>query len=301
MSKPYPICVSITTGRSGSTYLANAFQASHGQHGGVLHESLHPARARTALHHRLFDGSALDHPPVAEHLASLQKLAESGPLVDFGWVLGCLAPACRQAYGSRLRVLRLTHHPVSVAASFAVRGHYQRNKSKTWAISPLHERVVYPQYAAAWPNMSSFEKGLYRWLEITQFGLDFQERFPEVPCLALRSSEVFSNRETLRKIADFIGFTEGEVRPQAAKNEVVDQHLERWPMRDEWKKTFAMPDVVALAERLGFDMSESELQRIAGKYQLQGLMPRVRHWSGYWAARESLGALRSRLSRGRSS
>jgi len=294
MSPNSNICITITTGRSGSTYLSNAFGRALPGAQGILHESIHPGRAKPATHHRRFDGAALGDPEVVAHLQSMVALAEHGPVVDFGWVLGGLAPACRLAFGERLRVLILTQHPVAVAASFAVRGHYFRNKNPAWAISPLHERVVYPQYAARWSEMTPFEKGLFRWLEITRFGLDFQQQFPDVPCLSFRSNEVFRNFDTVRRIAEFIGFPADQLRHEAGKNEATGNHVERWPIGDEWRKTFDMPDVVTLAESLGFDMSTPAVEKIVSKYQLHGVLPRVRHALGYWAAREHLGRIRAR-------
>jgi len=299
MKTPSNICVTITTGRSGSTYLSNVFESAFGAGHGVLHESLHPGKAKPAFHHRRFDGGAIEDPEVAVHLDTLKALAEFGPVVDFGWILGSLAPACRSAFGQRLRVLAITNHPVAVAASFAVRGHYFRNKNPAWAISPLHERVVFPQYGDRWSAMTPFEKGLYRWLEITLFGLDFKERFPEVPCLTFRSDEIFNNAINLRRIAEFVGFSGAEPRHEAGRNEATDNHVERWPIGREWKRVFDMPDVVSLAESMGFDMSEAEIRRIVSKYQLHGLMPRARHAFGYWAAREHFGALLDRYARGK--
>ncbi len=292
---PHNVCVTITTGRSGSTFLHNVFHHNYPDQRGILHESLHPGKAKPALYQRLSDDRPLADPEVAAHLAGLDELMQAGPVVDFGWVLGWLAPALRQRYRERLKVLVLTAHPLSVAASFANRGHYTLNRNPAWAISPHHDRVVYGQrYAARWARMSAFEKGLYRWLETTRFGLDFPELHPEVESMAVMSREVFADPHTAESIAAMIGFPHKPLDYGVDRNESSRQHVERRPVGGEWRRIYDMPEVVDLAQSLGFDMSEAGLARMIARYRPQGMLPNLRHLIGYWPAREQLGRIARR-------
>lgn len=293
---PHNVCVTITTGRSGSTFLHNVFQRNYPGQRGILHESLHPGKAKPAIYQRLDDESPLADPEVAAHLADWDGLLQAGPVVDFGWVLGWLAPALRRRYRERLKVLVLTAHPLSVAASFANRGHYTLNSNPAWAISPRHDRVVYGQrYAARWERMSPFEKGLYRWLETTRFGLDLPMQYPDVESMAVLSRDVFSNTHIAESIAEMIGFPRKALDYHVERNESSRHHVERRPVGEEWRRIFDMPEVVDLAQSMGFDMAESTLERMIGRYRPQGVLPRLRHMTGYWAARERLGRLARRL------
>ena len=83
-----------------------------------------------------------------------------------------MVPALYEMLGDHLRVLVLHRHPVSVAASHAIKGHYTKNRSQAWAISPMHNRVKFPEFQDRWSTMSPFEKCLYRWLEITESGFE---------------------------------------------------------------------------------------------------------------------------------
>jgi hypothetical protein len=287
----YNVCVTITTGRSGSTFLQNVFQRNYPEQLGVLHESLHPGKAKPATYHRRFDGAAAEDIDFREHMASWRELLKQGPVVDFGWVLGGLAPAVRKFFGARLKVLILTAHPVSVAASFANRGHYSLNKNPAWAISPFHENVVFHRYRSQWARMSPFEKGLFRWLEITRFGLDFQEQFPEVECLSVKNRDLFSSPARAESIAKFIGFESRALSYDVHKNESAENHVERRPIGNEWRKVFDMSEVVELAETLGFDMQLAAIEKLVSRYQLNGLLSHLRHGTGYWALRERLGAI----------
>jgi hypothetical protein len=288
-------CVTLTTGRSGTKFLHNLFRANYPEQTGILHESLHAARARPAAYHRREDSGVLADADIGAHLALLDAMRETGPVVDFGWMLGCIAPALAHRYGERLRVLVLTAHPVAVAASWANRGHYTRNRNPAWAISPHHANVRFPGYQSRWAAMSPFERGLFRWLEITTLGLEFAERHPGIPTLSMRSDQLFADPKAQgARIASLVGLAPREFSLDVPRNESLEHHVERRPIGEEWRRVYGMPEVLALAESLGFDMEEDSVARIVSRYQLQGWLPRLRHASGYWALRERLGRWRHR-------
>jgi hypothetical protein len=137
--------------------------------------------------------------------------------------------------------------------------------------------------------MSAFEKGLYRWLEITSFGIEFAAGLPAASCMAIRSPDLFRTPALANAIARFVGLPEQPLVIEADRNEALRFHVERRPVGSEWRRVFAMPEVVELATSLGFSMDEQYLSKMILKYQLHGLMPHLRHASGYWPAREALG------------
>ena len=300
MAEPHPLGLVISTGRSGTTYLQNLFRAAlPGQAGGVLRESLHAGRAKPAFFHRRFDAGPLADPAIAGHLQQWDALLAAQPVVDFGWTTSCLAPALAITRPQQLRVLVLTTHPVVVAASFANRGHYTLNVNPAWAISPAHANVRHPQYASRWERMSPYEKGLFRWLEITAYGLEFLERFPAIPSLRLHSDDVFADPAKAREIAELFGFAHARFDFDVPRNESMREHVERRPVGAEWRRIFDMPEVLELASSLGFDMGEQAVFEKARRYQLQGPMAKLRHASHYWSMREHLGKLRARLAGGK--
>jgi hypothetical protein len=300
MADLYPLGLVLSTGRSGTTYLQNLFrEALPAEAEGILHESLHPGRAKPAVFHRRFDTSPLEDPEIAQHVREWDALLGSQPVIDFGWTTGCLAPALALTRPQQLRVLVLVAHPVSVAASFANRGHYTLNANPAWAISPSHANVRHPQYASRWTHMSPFEKGLFRWLETTAYGLEFVERFPDIPNLRLRSDEVFADPSRVLEIAALMGLSHAQFRFDVPRNESMREHVERRPLGAEWQRIFDMPEVVELASRLGFDMDERAVAEKARRYQLQGPMAKLRHALHYWPMRERMGRLRVRLGGGR--
>ena len=70
--------------------------------------------------------------------------------------------------------------------------------------------------------------------------------------------------------------------------------VERRPVGDEWRRVFDFPEVMELATSMGFDMSPDRVETLVAKYRLHGVLPRIRHATGYWALREQIGSLRDR-------
>ena len=297
----YPISLTVSPGRSGTRFLYSTFLENFSDKGYVSHELLHPNVAKPAVFHRGYDKSTqiemLRDPRILDLTRFWLQQAKQGPVVDFGFTMSSLIPAFYEKFGEQLRILVLHRHPISVAASFAIRGHYTQDKSPAWAISPMHARVLYPQFKKHWDSLSRFEKCLFRWLEVTMYGLELSNIFPDVPYLIMPSDRIFKSDEALREVADFLGFpTTQQIKRSQDKNISEIQYLERWPVESEWRGYKKFPELIELAERLGYNMEENYVAEIIRRYQLpSGALPYLRHKLGYWPLRFHIGYLRRRL------
>jgi len=300
----YPVTLAVTTGRSGSTFLADSFQRSAGDRGRFYHERVHPGiskpaqliwRTDTAVYRKV-----LAHPVVQSVFEDFDARSERGPVVDFGFTMTGLIPAFFERYGSRLRVLVLHRHPASVAASFAIRGHYTRYLNPAWAISPMHENARYRHYAAEWPSWSRFEKCLYRWLEITAYGLELPKLLPGIRLLTMSSDSVFGDPDALERVAKFVGLEGVDIERSKRTNASERHYLERWPVGDEWARFSRVPEVLDVAGCLGYDCSHEAVFRRIAPYQLpQNLGSMLRNRLQYWAWRERVGGWKDEILRRR--
>lgn len=298
-----PIVLTVTTGRSGSSFLARSFRESlpPEQAEAVFHELLTVREATPARHHRAFGGERLAQmaaqPAIAAAAARFEALAARGPVVDFGWTMSPLVPLMRQRCPDRLRVIVLYRHPVAAAASMSVLGLYSRYPNPDdYALSPLSAGAVHPGYARGWRTASEFEKCLFRWLEITAHGLEIAERFTDAPVLLVNSDLLFREPGALGQIAAFCGYDAGAVRASRFRNEKRRENLETNPLGPEWRRYARFGDAVALAERLGFSFEPGALERMTAGYRLPaGAGARLRHATGYWLWRRRAGAQARRL------
>jgi hypothetical protein len=295
----HPVTLTITTARSGTKYLYKAFTRAASSNASIYHELLHPMVAKPAMHHRCLDEhrkELLSREPIVQRLIGDWKYRQvAGPVVDFGWTMSSLVPLFADKFGDSLRVIVLHRHPLSYAASASVGGIYTIFDHEYYTLSPSHEGAYFKEYGQRWSKMSAFEKNLFQWLETVHYGLEITEQLPDGQVLLISFDELVSGQDALQRAAAFTGFDRPqEVQASPPVNQRLDQSLESRPLGEEWRSYGDHPEVIALATRLGYDMSEARAREIASRYQVpQGIMPRLRATTRYWQVRGFLaGAMR---------
>ncbi|MBX3441661.1 MAG: hypothetical protein KF774_04580 [Planctomyces sp.] len=296
----HPITLAATTGRCGTTFLERSLQLSYGEGPQwISHEHLRQNVTQVAPFHRSFepaDREGMLSPEVTGLLADWRRISETAPVVDFGWTMRSLIPWMHSEIGDQLRVIHLHRHPVAVAASFKLIGSYSDYQAPNWALTPSHPRALFPQFQSRWGNMGPFEKCLYLWLEANAFARELPDRIPGLQMLDVRSESLFKSPEVLRRVAQFTGFADWRpdcpLVPSEEKNERAVFCLERRPLGEEWKTYQRHPEVIELAEAMGYDMSPEFVGASIHKYQLpDGWLPLLRNRSGYWVVKERVGKL----------
>jgi hypothetical protein len=253
--------------------------------------------ARPAVYHRAFDQPTkkeiLSQPLIQKTLRLWRAQAESGPVVDFGWTTAPLAPAFHDVLGDQLRVLVIHCHPIDVAASLANMGTYKEYCHENYTLTPRLPWARYPQFADRWDEMSCFEKCLFRWLETTFYGLELPRRIPGLKTLTLGFDEVVGSEQTFFQIANFIGLPRlSQPAHSVEANKLARRSLERYPLRDEWRKYREYPELLYLARQLGYNMDEAFVEELIKEHQLPlGTLPFLRHVTGYWNLRSKVGTL----------
>jgi hypothetical protein len=295
----HPITLTLSTGRCGTTFLERTFkEAFEGSGGWISHEHLKNRTTLVGVYHRGYSEELqkeMLNPEIEGLLAEWKRISADAPVVDFGWTMRSLVPYLHRTLGGQFRALYLHRHPVAYAASSAILGSYTDYNSPSWAITPDHPRALYPQFRDRWSGMTPYEKCLYLWLEVNGFAREVRERYPALPFLEVKSSDLFRSKETLARVAFFTGFSESEdvvIEPSEDRNERNVFSRERRPIRDEWRSYRKHPEVVAMGESLGYRMDEDFVGSFIGDYQLpRGVMPYLRNVTGYWTLRSHLGQL----------
>ena len=84
----HPVTLTVSPGRSGTTFLHRTFEEHLAARGTIAHETLHAEIARPAEFHRGYSAArcaeALAEPMIARVAEHWADRAESGPVVDFG-------------------------------------------------------------------------------------------------------------------------------------------------------------------------------------------------------------------------
>ncbi|MCH2175602.1 MAG: hypothetical protein MK193_07735 [Lentisphaeria bacterium] len=296
------ITLCISSGRCGTTFLANSFQESLSEDQvAIYHESLHPDIAKPAVFHRSFDDALLNkmynQPGIKAKIKEWEKKLELIPIVDFGWTMYAAVPLFYKIFQEQFRVLVISRHPFSVAASFANKGSYTLNKSSNWAITPNHDRVFFPSTRVPWTRLGAFEKGLYRWLEIYKYADECQEKLPADIFLNLKGEDIFQDAQTaINEIQHHCGLENYQIIPSNRKNENNQADLESRPLVFNVNNYKNIEGLVSFAKQKGFSMEEDDLRLILNKYSLpKSLSSYLRHYSFYWPIRFQLGKLKRKL------
>jgi hypothetical protein len=176
-------------------------------------------------------------------------------------------------------------------------GSYWDYDHEYYAISPMHARVRFPQYAERWSRMSCFEKCLFRWLETTAYGEEVMSRLPYCPALVVKFEEMIKSDDILENIARFLGFeSSGPLRRAHEDNALKRHNLERYPVGNEWERYRSYPEVLEYARKLGYNMDPDEVARLVSKYHLPpGVLPYLRHRTGFWRLRSRAGVAMRKL------
>jgi hypothetical protein len=229
-------------------------------------------------------------------VGSVERSAETRPVLIFGNTLSHLAPVFHRVMGDRLRLLHLHRDPVRTAASLYVKtrpgwwsrvGRYEDDPYGL-QITPFDPHARYVEYRERWAVLSLFDKILYQWLERHAFALETAEKLADVPSQSLRSEDLFADPDAaIRGLATFAGLDPpSPVLRQSRRNETWDRSLERQPLGDLWRTYAEHPAVLELAAELGHPMDPDSLERGMARYQLPpGILAWLRHRTRYWDGR----------------
>lgn len=301
----YPVLVTLTMPRAGTTLLYSLSEAAWGDSARSEHEPLqHAARLRRFF--RCFEEDrqreALGDPAVGGFVRGVERDARTRPVLIFGNTLSHLAPLLAGVVGDRLRMLHLHRDPVATAASI-----YVKSRPEWWdlgefeddpyglRITPFDPPARFVEYRERWGSMSRFERILYQWLERNAFALEMRERYPDIPFLSIRSEELFADVPgTFSRIAGFVGLEPPAeaLADSGWENRAWRRSLEQNLLGDEWRDYLRHPRVLDLARGLGHPMDPATVERRMEPYQLpSGAMAWLRHRTRFWEARRSVARL----------
>ena len=291
----YPITLTISPGHSGTKFLYSTFMKNCSEKGTLSHELLKSHITKPAIFFRCYQKSRqiemMNHPEIRALLTMWRASAKFGPVVDFGWTMSSLVPAFYNEFGDQLRVLVIHRHPILFAASACVGGAYSEYKSESHTLSPMYSGARYKEFKDRWKTMTPFEKCLYRWLEVTAYGFEVKEIYPNLNHLIVKSDDIFSSDKTLEEIAQFLGLKlVQKIERSNDANPASIFSIEQRPIKDEWRNYKSHPKIIQLGEKLGYDLEKRCVEKIIRKYQLpSGILPFLRHKSGYWRLKSSIG------------
>jgi len=259
----------VSTGRCGTQWLAAALERSFGDGAVIEHEPLdHDYAMRAMLAAR--DPRRLEEDraePLLDHIARIEEVLQSKPYIECGHPSWSTIPYLVERFAGRVKLVHLVRHPVPTALSWV--SHYAYcppeapHLPEKVLVSPFDEGVRHPSYRERWPSMTPYEKSLYYWLEVNSLAVEMTER-RDVPSLTIRYEDLFAGDALDR----FLIFANAplENRDRAAEREHVDRFHYFCPIWTDLGAIATHPEVLSLAEKLGYDAMEFDEEQLRRRY-----------------------------------
>ena len=263
--------VVLSAGRCGTQWLTDTLRDLHGNDVVVEHEPIGPLYSPRRFF-RMYERpeAVLDVPEVQAHVDAISALDK--PYVETGWPIFAALPLLASLFGPQLRVIHLTRHPVPSALSHLSHSSYAgspRDDSYTRlaTLGPRDPNVFQPEYADRWDELTAYEKCLFWVTEVGMFGLEFEQRFPQVPFVRIKSEQMLAgDRRTLRALATQLelGWDERWVECSGTRVDRWNHHTDRdvEPLLIE-----RHPAALATAARLGYAPTDVDLDALRARYQ----------------------------------
>lgn len=266
------ILLFLTTGRSGTQWLADNLATFYREDAVVTHEPL-GARYEPRAHFRRYEQDENQHPAeVREHLDWIDEISREKTYIETGWPLFATVPIFLARFGARVRIVHLVRHLVPTAVSHMVHQCYfgsPRRDEYTvlGALDPSLPGTIQTQEVQRWSSLSPFEKCLFWCTEVHLYGRELQERFATTPFHRLRAEDLFSGDEdALRGLVEFLGLPyRGSLA--ASSSERVDRWQHRTELDFDWRQIFDHPQAVELSHSLGYDLDSVDQDALDRRYR----------------------------------
>jgi hypothetical protein len=263
--------VVLSTGRCGTQWLTATLKELYGDRIRVEHEPLGALYSPRRFFRTYAEPEAiLEVPEVRAHLEAIA--AAERPYVETGWPLFAALPLLAAVFGPALRVIHLTRHPVPSALSHMVHNCFAGSArddpyTRLATLGPADPRVFQPEYAARWDELTAYEKCLFWITEVGMFGLEFEERHPEIPFLRIQSERMLAgDRATLSALAEQMQLDWDERWVEHTSTR-VDQWHHRSDVDVDPLLIERHPRALATAERLGYRGAEVDPEALRARYR----------------------------------
>lgn len=123
--------------------------------------------------------------------------------------------------------------------------------------------IRFTEYQDMWNKLNPYEKCLFYWAEVNQFGLDLEQQLT-IPWLRLKYEDLFHGNG-LEHLLDFLNLPKRESLFEQ-KGQLVDQFRYLSPVWQDWKLIENHPRVMEIARQLGYGLEEIEETILRQRY-----------------------------------
>lgn len=291
----YKFTLVLNAGRSGSTFLYKLLKENFNDDCYIAHEDIPVQISEPKIYNRQYESHEIEalkqNAKLMAYIDHWQTELKHRHVIETGWTSYHLAPLLKNVFKEQFQIIILHRDPVSFAFSRANMGNYHKNSFYTHhhEVSPYDVNSIVPSYKSQWGGMNHFEKCMYWWYIVYREVFEFKSRYPEVPCVDLKSKELF-NFSKFDEVLTFLNLNPDKLlKREVSKNELAKFMRETFPVNEEWKKYELHPEILDFANNLGYEFNEQDVAQLSKKYKLpKGMMPIFRYNIQYWKLKSKL-------------
>ncbi len=261
-----------SAGRCGTQWLASSFNTYYSDLVDATHEPLtFKYSPRTLMRSPLPFEEHPNFPIIDSHIHRIVGVLESRVYLETGWpVIGALRLMC-DVFGSKVKIVHLTRHPIYSACSMVTHRYYLSYRNDGYTsyafLQPSDPGVKYSGFVDRWPDMSAFERCLFHWTEINSYALDLRAELAEnVHWFQARMEDLFDpQKETLAKLVEFLGVP---VRSNFLSSRIkrIDQYMNVTSLHLNLTDIKKHPETLELASLIGYDVEDVHVDEIKARY-----------------------------------
>jgi len=262
-----------SAGRCGTQWLASAFDTHYSDLVVARHEPLtFKYSPRTLMRSPLPFEEHPNFPIIDSHLRWIADILRSRAYLETGWpAIGALR-LIYDVFGSKVKIVHLTRHPVYSACSMATHCYYLSGRNDGYTayaiLQPSDPGIIHTRSDARWSHMSVFERCLFHWTEINTYALDLRAELAEdVRWFHARTEDLFDPKsERPVELVEFLGLP---VRADflSSRGERVDQHATFTSLPLNLTDINKHPETIELASLLGYAVEDVHDVEIEARYR----------------------------------
>ena len=218
---------------------------------------------------------ATKEPRIVKHADQIETTLENKSYIECGWPTFGAMPYMVKRFKNRIQVVHLTRHPVATAWSM-VAHHYFHERPRDDFIEgkallhPTGPGVRFGRsYVDKWKELSTFEKCLYFWMEVTlsiiqgykEWNIQWHRTFFETMFL--------KDYRELKKLLIFLELEQKKDFYNQVK-ERKDDHFMRTNIRVDPRLILKHPAVIKLARQLGYNPTNINKNALQSRYEKRG-------------------------------
>ena len=266
----------LSTGRSGTQWLATALATNYADRALVAHEPI-GAKYRPRDYLRRYDrASEVESiPAVGDHLRAIETTIANREYIETGFTTYAAIPYFIERFPARLRLVHLVRHPVPTAMSLASQNLYDiamrdDDFTRFGVIDPGDESAVQKHLRDSWSDMNGYERALFWWTELHLYAEEVRRRYPDVPFLRVRYEDMFDSASPA--LAELVSFVRLPWRESLKLERGRRVDLWRFALKEEvdWRRIERYPETVRLLGEYGYDLAGISAAELTRRYHLTG-------------------------------